>query len=449
MNDKPLAQRFADAMGQLLGPDFPAEIGLAVSGGGDSMAMLYLAHNWTREYGIRLWVVTVDHGLRPESADEAAMVAEECGALGWPHTTLRWHWDGTGNIQDAARRGRLSLIDRWRGDLRHVLFAHTQNDQAETVLMRLVRGSGVDGLAGMRAVREVAPHARAVPALVETERVGILPSRHESVPGFSVLRPCLDMTRDDLRHYLKVLRGRWVDDPSNENRDFERVRIRQLLTILSEEGISTSVLADTATRLARARDGLTQRLAEKVRSLCSDAPLGQVRIERDGFAALDPETQLRMLTAALCYVASAEYRPRAASSEGLLEQVLSGRGGTLHGAEVTVEKAHLRVFREAARVEHAISDVGDIWDQQWVLKDVQGAFPNGARVRALGDDGWQQIPDRSGITVPFRAARALPSVWAGDGLLACPGVGFGPEISATRYVLGRADTGFEAFCLSH
>ena len=136
-------------------------------------------------------------------------------------------------------------------------------------------------------------------------------------------------------------------------------------------------------------------------------------------------------------------------SEALLEQVLSGRGGTLHGAEVTVEKAHLRVFREAARVEHAISDVGDIWDQQWVLKDVQGAFPNRARVRALGDDGWQQIPDRSGITVPFRAARALPSVWAGDGLLACPGVGFGPEISATRYVLGRADTGFEAFCLSH
>jgi tRNA(Ile)-lysidine synthase len=82
VTDAPLAQRFAEAMGQLLGPDFPSDLGLAVSGGGDSMAMLYLAHNWTREYGVRLWVVTVDHGLRAESAAEADLVAEECAALG-------------------------------------------------------------------------------------------------------------------------------------------------------------------------------------------------------------------------------------------------------------------------------------------------------------------------------------------------------------------------------
>ena len=149
-------QRFADSMGALLRPDFPEEIALAVSGGGDSMAMLYLAHNWTRIYGLRLSVVTVNHGLRPEAAEEAAMVAAECAALGWPHATLRWNWDGRGNVQDAARNARLDLIDGWRGTIRFVLMAHTLDDLAETFFMRLARGSGVEGLSAMSARREVA-----------------------------------------------------------------------------------------------------------------------------------------------------------------------------------------------------------------------------------------------------------------------------------------------------
>ena len=89
-----LAERFAGQMGQLLGPDFPKDIALAVSGGGDSMAMLVLAHDWARVWGVGLWVVTVDHGLRAESGAEAIMVADECAALDHPHATLRWHWDG-------------------------------------------------------------------------------------------------------------------------------------------------------------------------------------------------------------------------------------------------------------------------------------------------------------------------------------------------------------------
>lgn len=449
MSETPLAQRFADAMGQLLGPDFPSDIGLAVSGGGDSMAMLYLAHNWTRDYGVRLWVVTIDHGLRAESAAEAAMVAEECAALGWPHATLRWRWDGQGNVQDAARRARLALIDRWRGDVRHVLFAHTRDDQAETFLMRLARGSGVDGLSGMRPTRDVAPHAGIVPALGGDEITGQAPQLQGRAPGYRVVRPCLDMARDDLRHYLTVLKGRWVDDPSNENRDFERVRIRQLLRLLDEEGLTTSVLSDTARRMARAREGLTARMVGAVRQLCLDAPLGQVRIDRDGLAALDDETRLRLLTAGLGYVAGAEYRPRAASSEALLERVLSGAGGTLHGAEVLVEKAHLRIVREASAVAEEETLLGTLWDGQWLVSDPASQMPEATRVRALGEEGWRQIPDRTALAVPFRAAMALPSVWSGTDLLACPSLGIGPQIEATRFVLGWPDTGFEAFCLSH
>jgi tRNA(Ile)-lysidine synthase len=449
VTDAPLSQRFADTMGQLLGPEFPSDLGLAVSGGGDSMAMLYLTHNWTRTYGVRLWVVTVDHGLRPESAAEAAMVAEECAILGWPHATLRWHWSGTGNVQDAARRARLSLIDRWRGDVRHVLFAHTRDDQAETVLMRLARGAGVDGLSGMRPVRDIAPHARAVPRMTSADVTGDAPHRHRAQPGFKVVRPCLEMGRDELRHYLRVLKGRWVDDPSNENSDFERVRVRKLLGLLRQEGFDTHHLSETARRMARARDGLTARLVEVVRRLGRDAPQGQVILDRDGFAALEAETRWRLLTAGLRYVTGSEYRPRAGATEALEMQILSGKGGTLHGAELLVEKDHLRLVREAAAVAQIEVPLSQLWDGQWHLAPASGVVPENVVVRALGQDGWRQIRDLHDRALPFRAALSMPSVWSGTQVLACPGLGFGAEFTAERHVLGRKDTGFEAFCLSH
>lgn len=449
MTDTPLHQRFADAMGHLLGPDFPADLGLAVSGGGDSMAMLYLAHNWTRAYGVRLWVVTVDHGLRAESASEARMVAEECAALGWPHATVRWRWDGRGNVQDAARRARLALIDRWRGRIRHVLFAHTEDDQAETFLIRLARGSGVDGLSGMPASRDVIPHALAAPDLEAEDFDGTLPPRDRHAAGFRIVRPCLGLGREDLRHVARTLKGRWVEDPSNEDRSYDRVRMRALLAVLRDEGITARGLAETAGRLSRAKEALTARLVASVDAIGVPAPLGQVRIQRDGLAALEEETRLRLLTSALCYVASAEYRPRASASEALLEQVLSGRGGTLHGAEVLVENEHLRIVREPAAVAAQVARPGALWDGQWVLSGRDGVLPENAVVRALGESGWRQIADRSALPLPHRAALGLCAVWSGDVLLSCPSLHFGVEIVAERYVLGRRDQGFLAFCLSH
>ena len=446
MTDQPLAQRFAEAMGQLLGPDFPSDIGLAVSGGGDSMAMLYLAHNWTRDYGVRLWVVTIDHGLRPESASEAAMVAEECTALGWPHAALRWHWGRQGNVQDAARRARLSLIDQWRGDLKHVLFAHTEDDQAETVLMRLARGSGVDGLAGMRPSRHVALHPLGAPSLEASDYDGTLPPQVETSPGFSLLRPCLEFSRSDLRHYATALKGRWVEDPTNDDRDYDRVRIRQLLNLLGEEGITPQGLAATAQRMARAQVGLKARLADAVTLACRDAPLGQVLIDRDGFATLDTETQLRLLTQALCYVASSRYRPRASASEALLQWILSGGGGTLHGAEVLVDATQMRVVREYSAVKHLSSGRAELWDNQWAdTREVETGF----KLKALGDLGWQQVQQGDGKRLPYRAALSSAALWEGENLIACPALEYGPCDSLRRYVLGRCDTGFKAFCNSH
>lgn len=396
-----LDQRFAEAMGAALGPEFPESIALAVSGGGDSMAMLTLAHNWTHVWGVRLRVVTVDHGLRPEAAAEAEMVARTCAELGWEHATLRWHWDGQGNLMDAARRARLSLIDDWRGATRDVLLAHTADDVAESFVMRLARGAGVEGLAAMRPVREV-PAGQGAP--------------------MRLVRPCLAMRRDELRHYLRVLQGQWVDDPSNDDETYERVRARKLVARLEAEGTLTGPdLSAAATRMARAAEALRARAAQVWREIAAEIPpqrRGDLLCDQSGFQAVERDTQLRLLSAALRYVSGAEYPPREAPLEALLDRLLGGGGGTLHGCEARIERGRIAIFREFAAVQglSCAAEPGALWDRRWRLAR---AVPGGLTLRALGEDGWAQRDRAADPPVPFHAARAAPALFDGARLVAC------------------------------
>ena len=137
-------ERFADAVGAF--GKISAPIILAVSGGSDSTALMHLAARMLPPG--QLFVVSVDHGLRPEAADEINEVARQAAALGLQHKTARWHWDGKGNLQAEARRGRLAALAKVAKahDATWVWLGHTEDDQIETALMRLTRGSGVDGL---------------------------------------------------------------------------------------------------------------------------------------------------------------------------------------------------------------------------------------------------------------------------------------------------------------
>lgn len=405
MSKDTLDTRFAARMGALLGPDFPAVIGIAVSGGGDSMALLGLAHGWARRMGLRLRVVTVDHGLRPQAAAEGAMVGAECATLGHDHDILRWHWDGQGNLQDAARQARLDLIGAWRGDLAHVLFAHTRDDQAETVVMRLLRGSGVEGLAGMAAARRVPGGAG----------------------DWWLLRPLLDEARADLRHYAQTLKIPFVDDPSNDDPRFERVRARQAIGTL---GLSTDGLAQTAARMARAAEACRARAAQIARQIVTEdrvngVPTGDLLIDRDGLAQVERDSQMRLLAAGLQWVASAPYRPRAHALEALLDRVLSGGGGTLHGVEVTLCAAAIRLAREGAALADApcAARAGLVWDQRWRLGDLP---ERGLTLRPLGSDGWAQRPEKTQISAPARAAYVWPALFQGERLAACAPLGLGP-----------------------
>jgi len=426
-----LENRFAAAMGTHLGPEFPNDMALAVSGGGDSMAMLHLAHSWARVWGPRLWIVTVDHGLRDGSDAEAQMVADECKVLGLPHASLRWTWDGQGNLQERAREARLQLIDRWRQGIETVLMAHTRDDLVETFLMRLKRGSGVDGLSAMDALRRVNPHPggghsqlgshevtqdKAPPP--PTRRVAGVPAFS---PGFRLVRPCLDMSRQELRHFNQVLKIPYVDDPSNDDPRFDRVRVRKVIHALE---LDPEGLAKSARAQARARVALRAR-AEEVASRIATEINGCWTFDRAGFASIEEETQLRLLAGAVLSVSSTTRRPRLSALGDSLDRALAGGGSTLQGSEVFTDATRIWVVREFASVQDTIS-TGPFWDTRWEIIGRRAG-----EVRALGEAGAAQLPERP-EALPYKALLSQPAIFDGDTLVACPAARFGETAAASR-----------------
>lgn len=253
---------------------------LAVSGGPDSLALMWLAARWRRALsrGPRLIAVTVDHGLRLEAAREAREVKHLARTLDLPHRTLRWIGakPKTG-LPAAARAARYQLLAKaaQASGATHILTAHTRDDQAETLLMRMLRGSGIAGLAAM---------AR------ETEREGLW-----------LARPLLEIPKSRLVATLDRAKIAFADDPSNRDMSFTRPRLRALMPALAEEGGDSRNLARLASRLARANaaievlaDGAERYLALRDRN-------GATRFGFDAqaFAGLPEEIRIRLLKRAI------------------------------------------------------------------------------------------------------------------------------------------------------
>jgi len=292
-------------------------LGVAVSGGGDSTALLHAAH----AAGLVLQAATVDHGLRAGSLQEAETVAATCAALNIPHDILIREPDRRGgNLQARARAARYDLLAGWaraRG-LAAVAVAHTRDDQAETVVMALARAGGVDALAAM-------------------------PARWDA-HGVTFLRPFLDLSRAALRDWLTDRGLTWVEDPSNADRRFERVRVRQAMEALAATGVGPAALARTAAIMAEVQAALEVQVAQA---------LTLVTVEGDGIslplaalAGIPAEVRRRVLAASLCRVTARADAPRGAALSRLTDRVLAGQGGTLHGARITVSRGRVRIAPE-------------------------------------------------------------------------------------------------------
>lgn len=403
-------------------PHPPRSMGVAVSGGGDSMAMLHLLHEFSKTQHIQLYAVTVDHQLRPEAAQEARSVAAECAKLGVSHETLVWKdWDGRGNLQQAARDARYAQISKWAHakDINTVAMGHTADDQAETVLMRLSRRSGVDGLTGMQ------------------NRV----LRH----GVTWVRPLLRTRRALLRAYLVKERIDWHDDPSNEDMSFDRIKARKALEALAPLGIDAHSLTDVAEQMAGARKALEWHSFIAAKDIAT-TQAGAVLFEDRGLRILPDEIQRRLLSNAIKWISGSQHGPRRYALLTIMAGLKEGHAGTADGCHIRRIGAAIWIFREhnAVRTTHAAPD--RVWDGRWKLKPPAGCDTQGLQVRALGMDGIEQCPDWRASGLPHVVLLSSPAVWRGDTLVAAPLAGFAQNWHAE--IEGNDDTFFAAL-LTH
>jgi tRNA(Ile)-lysidine synthase len=381
----------------------PRRVTLAVSGGSDSTALMLLAARWRRLAGLPadvLDVAVVDHALRAGSAREAAGVVLAAENLGFHAAVLEWRTPTLASLQAAARDARYRLLAEHvgarNGDA--VATGHTIEDQAETLLMRLARGSGVDGLAAMRPV--------------------------STYDGLLILRPLLGQSRRALRATLTSAGLGWVEDPSNANPAFERVRLRNAAGSLADLGLRAEPLALTAKRLARAREALEQ----ETRRWLSDpdavavSPVGYVRLSAPRVSRAPEEIRVRLFLSVLAAVGGAA--PELSAVEDLAATAFASgfAGRSLAGCLIEASGEDLILVREPARRSPPVAPLAPgtvtVFDGRFRV-GLAASAPAGLALGPAGVEG-ARLARRSGLVetgVPAAALQTMPAILR-DGLVA-------------------------------
>lgn len=368
--------------------DDAGPLGVAVSGGSDSMALLLrLVRDVLPSH---LKVATVNHGLRPEAQQEADFVAEFCAARSVEHQTLALTSLTYGpNLQARARDARYQALADWATGqgCRAVALGHTQTDVAETLLLRLARGSGLKGLAAMEATK----HSH----------------------GTVWVRPLLDETRSTLQAELHSAGQSWCSDPSNEDPQFGRAKARQAMPALSEIGLTEDRLASTAHQFRESYAVIQAAVRDLLKSAV-ELDQGDVRIDPVQLGAALPEVRQRLLAELLSWVAGADYGPRLHSLKTFWAD---RKPATLHGVLGFLDtQGRLVLTREYNAVKTQTCPGDSIWDGRWQFA---GGKPD-QFIRALGKAGLLQCPDWRETGRDRRSVLATPALWQGEAVISAP-----------------------------
>ncbi|HSG93969.1 MAG TPA: tRNA lysidine(34) synthetase TilS [Afifellaceae bacterium] len=379
---------------------------IAVSGGPDSTALMALVAAWPERPPAL--VVTVDHGLRREAADETALVAANAEKLGLPvQIVAAGPVDGRGNLQATARAARYSLLVEAARAAGHdtIVTAHHRNDQAETFLLRLARGSGVYGLAAM------APITR--------------------LDGLTLARPLLDVSRQALLAVAQASGLAVVDDPTNADMRYDRVRMRQLLPLLADHGLTVEQLSETASRLGRAAEAIDGEATRILELAVTTDEFGVAHCDPTLFRAIHREVGLRAIARLLQAVSGSPYTPALKPLERLYATIADRRSGpvrrTLHGTTVAISPDRFTVSREWGRrgPENLAVKPGEaiVFDGRFAVSVPENgilARPN-RRQKPLCVGPLGKAPVRARASGIRRTALAtLPGLYRGETLIGLP-----------------------------
>jgi len=412
------AAEFAAAMDAAEPFETAPDVAIAVSGGCDSMVLALLARDWASALGGRAIALTVDHGLRTDSAAEARLVGKRLRAAGIEQHILRWKGPHpVSGVQEAARQARYALLTEWcrQHAVLHLLLAHQQDDQAETILMRLAHGSGASGLAAMAAV-----------------------SLHE---GVRLLRPLLALPRTRLAATLEIRGVAAVEDPSNSNPRFERVRWRRALGDVADVDRTRSSLAAAASAMGDTRADSDRAVADLLTGAVL-RPEGYLLLPTALLSGATAGLAQAALLRCLLAIGGDAHPPRREGLErllGLLRHADRLPGRTLGGCRVMNWRGHVLICREAAALVPAIpirAKAPLVWDRRFRLS-LEGGRAGGFVVRPLGAAGRATL----GADAAARAAllpgpvrATLPALYDRQGLAAVPHLGWrrGPNGATLR-----------------
>lgn len=326
-------------------------LAVAVSGGADSLALTLLAADWAAERGGSVTALTVDHGLRPGAADEARQVGRWLAARAIPHVilTAERRLPASG-VAAAARRLRYRLLLAWcrSAGVLHLLLGHHRSDQAETVLLRWLRGSGAAGLAGISAVVEL--------------------------PAARLLRPLLNVPPERMRDFLRRQRQPWIEDPSNEDPAFARNRLRRVIPELAAGGISTEGLCTLARHGAMVRETGEAAAIALLAEACSVHPAGAAVLDRNALLAAPRWQAAEALARLVTTVGGRTWPPARSKVERMLTMVLEDAvrvSATLAGCRLEVDGERVRVFRELRGLPPPRSIARDEavhWDRRFAFR---------------------------------------------------------------------------------
>lgn len=395
--------------------DEPA-VGLAVSGGADSLALLVLVQRWAseRQNPPKLQVYSVDHGLRAEARDEVAMVLEVAKRLGVAARGLAWSGiKPRSGLQEAARRARYGLMGAAMAEdgVGVLLTAHHREDQAETVLMRMAHGSGIEGLKGM--------------------------ARSANVEGVRVIRPLLEVDPKALHEVVSAAGLVPAVDPSNDDEHYERVRWRKALPGLAALGLDAAAIGVFAERMAEADAAIVQVADEYFTEIVRLDGFGAARIDIVPFVSLSPAIAVRVLGRVLNIVGGRQ-KPRALGQVERLAQVIADgalpKSATLMGCIVRFKDDAIAVAREPGRAVPPdavlVPNAQLVWDERFLITNASAQSDFTASVADYLPR--HRLEEFLGfkVTAPAEAIRTAPIVRdAAGGVLSLGGWSFDERIS--------------------